>query len=146
VVQRLDDEIVGGDPVCGNTCTLRDAIRTAATLPGPDTIVFADGLSGELALVATLSIQSDVTIEGPGADQLTIRVEGSDIFNRRVFAIANGSTVTLRGMTIQRTGTGSGGGIENFGNLTLEDVVVASSDYNGNGGALYNSGVLTVVD
>lgn len=146
VVQTLDDAIMAGEPVCEATCTLRDAIRIANELPGPDTIVFADGLAGEITLVNVLTVNDDVTIEGPGADLLTISVPGSDAFNRRAFAINSTANVVLRGMTIQRTGEGDGGGIQNLGTLTLEEVVINNSDYNGNGGGVYNAGTLAVVN
>jgi len=146
VVQSLDDVPPSpGDPSCGITCTLRDAVRTANALAGADTIVFADGLNGEITLISALVVNDDVTIEGPGADLLTISMPGNDFSNRRVFLI-NPVAVTLRGMTLQRTGDEDGGGIRNFGDLTVEDVVVTNSDYNGAGGGLYSSGTLTVVN
>jgi len=147
VVQSLDDGPPSpGDPSCGITCTLRDAVRTANALAGADTIVFADGLAGEITLVSTLIVTDDVTIEGPGTALLTISMPGNDFNNRRVLQISGTAAVTLRGMTIQRTGDEYGGGIRNLGDLTIEDIVVTNSDYNGAGGGLYNSGALTVVN
>ncbi len=147
VVQTLDDPPpTAGDPVCERTCSLRDAIRTANALTGTDAIVFADGLAGEITLTSALVVNDDVTIEGPGADLLTISVPGNDFNNRRAFQISALANVTLRGMTIQRTGDEDGGGIQNSGGLTLEDIVITNTDYNGVGGGIYNSGTLTVVN
>lgn len=131
VVQTLDDRpVMAGEPVCGITCTLRDAISVANALTGTDTIVFADGLVGEITLIAELLVDNAMTIEGPGVDLLTISVPGKESSTSRAFLLSNTANVTLRGMTIQRSGDGYGGGIQNFGNLTLEDVVITNSDYN----------------
>ena len=147
VVRSLDNGIITpGDPSCGITCTLRDAIRTANSLTGTNTIVFADGLTGEIVLDSEIDILDDVIIDGPGVDLLTISITGSNFRNDRVFSIGISDTVTLRGMTISRTGDEDGGGIFNNGFLTVEDAVVTNADYNGAGGALYNSGILTVVN
>ena len=56
--------------------SLRQAIVDANSSPGADTIEFADGLSGEIELTSgQLSIDDDIEIVGPGADQLTISGE-----------------------------------------------------------------------
>lgn len=71
-----------GDGVCDATeCTLREAITAANAVPGADTIAFepaafaAPGphtinLSGALP-----NLSSDITIQGPGANILTVRRE-----------------------------------------------------------------------
>lgn len=146
VVQSLDDTPQFGELNCGITCTLREAIRTANALTDTDTIVFADGLVGEIVLTSALVVNTNVTIEGPSSDQLTLNVPGDDFFNRRAFMIGNNAIVTLRGMTIQRTGDEDGGGIQNSGQLTIDDVLITNTNYNGAGGAIFNSGSLTVVN
>ena len=74
-----------------------------------------------------MAINDDVTIEGPGVDLLTISVPGNN-FNRRAFQISGIANVTLRGMTIQRTGDESGGGIFNLGNLIISDSRISGSN------------------
>lgn len=145
VVQSLDDvPPTAEDPVCAVDCTLRDAVRAANAMTGANTIVFADGLAGEIVLTSALVILDDVTIDGPGSNVITVTIPGSSS-NRRVFDVSN-DTVTLRGMTLRRSGTGEGGGIRNAGNLTIEEVVITNSDLNAPGGAVFSSGALTVVN
>jgi hypothetical protein len=72
-----------GDPGSGNcasTCTLRDAIATAAS---GDTIVFAPGLVSPITLTqGELLIGKALTITGPGAGALSISANnGSRVFN-----------------------------------------------------------------
>src|SRR5262249_6432463 len=98
--------------------SLRDAIGHAKD---GDTIVFDPGLNGQtIALTSDeLAIRKSEDIEGPGADKLA--VSGSDAV--RVFAIDEGLTVTIAGLTITHgrgAGNPGGGGIDNVGSaLTL---------------------------
>src|SRR5438552_195513 len=71
--------------------SLRAAIEAANTNPGADVIKFAGGLKGTIILSSTngeLSVTDDLTIDGPGANQLT--VSGGDV--TRVFHISGSST------------------------------------------------------
>src|SRR5262245_10577972 len=53
--------------------SLRQSVQAANVTPGPDTIRFAGGLSGTIALKSgELSITDGLTIAGPGADRLTV--------------------------------------------------------------------------
>jgi hypothetical protein len=136
--------------------SLRDAIGRARD---GDAIVFAPGLNGQtIALTSDqLEIRKSLDIEGPGADQLA--VSGNDAV--RVFAIDEGLTVTIAGLTIThgraRGGqtTAGGGGILNAGstlNLARDffsNNVDFGSSSNAQGGAIGNfhkDGVLTVTD
>jgi hypothetical protein len=60
-------------------CQLRAAIQRANNTPGPDTITFASGLSGEIRL-RRLSLRVDgadpLTIIGPGSDVVSISADG----------------------------------------------------------------------
>ena len=118
--------------------SLREAINFANSTPEVDTITFVAGLAGETITLSgsQLEITESVTIEGLGVDQLTI--SGNDA--SRVFVIDddNDNTeidVTLRGLTIRDGNTtsgssaltGSGAGIQNKENLTLENVAVRSN-------------------
>src|SRR5262245_1193262 len=102
--------------------SLRSEIAAARS---GDTIVFDARLSGQTIKLTSgeLLINKSVTIEGPGADQLT--VSGGGFW--RVFEVDGvKSSVTLSGLTIsQGNGVagnafdGLGGGVLNFGTLTI---------------------------
>src|SRR5262249_15128873 len=78
--------------------SLRQAVLDANAHPGADTIRFAHGLHGTIALTGgELSVTGDLTIAGPGANRLT--VSGSHA--SRIFHISGSSTdVTIRDLTI----------------------------------------------
>jgi CSLREA domain-containing protein len=126
-----------GDGTCataGGVCTLRAAIEEANALAGDDTINFA--VTGTITLGGTqLTIDSNLTITGPGADQLTI--SGNDA--SRVFDI-NSGTVTISGLTITDGNAAGGGGIYNYvtGDLTLNNCTVSGNKATGAGGGIYN--------
>ena len=126
--------------------SLREALLLAADVnhPGTDTIVIAPWV-GTIELDGTaLSITSDVIISGPGADKLTIDANALS----RVFSVDGGVTAEISGLTI--TGGfvyGTGGGVLNSGNLTLENVSVVGNSAYGAGGGIYvvGGGSLTVL-
>src|SRR5687767_2542582 len=78
--------------------SLREAVVEANSAPGADLIRFApEARDGTIALTGgQLSITDDLTIEGPGADRLT--VSGNDA--SRVFRIGSGVAVSIDGLTI----------------------------------------------
>ncbi len=126
----------------GGLGSLRQAILDA--MPG-DTINF--NLSGcpcaiELTL-GKLLINKDLTIQGPGANLLTVSGNST---NFRVFEIALGFTVTLDGLTIRGGRIAlNGGGILNFGTLTVSHSTVSNNSATF-GGGIYNAGTLMVSD
>jgi hypothetical protein len=123
-------------------------------------IVFAPSLSGQTITLTSgeLDITTGLTIQGPGAGQLTI----SGGKNSRVFDVNASAPVVLSGLTV--TGgdgvasallaypyDGDGGGILNLSTLTLSGCVVSGNSVNGLGwspelfgGGIYNSGTLTL--
>lgn len=136
-------------------CSLREAIR-AATLSGqPAVIVFADGLSGELALNprgGALFLSTPVSILGPGARQLSINGGG----RVPVFTVSGGphliSGLTIRGGTSAGNGGYSGGGgIMNEGSLVVEECTitgneaVAITSSHVWGGGIFNKGALSLI-
>lgn len=173
-------------PGSDGLCTLREAIGAAnsntasggavgecaaGSGSGSDTINFS--ASGTINLTTALpDINSDMTIEGPGSGLLTVRRDtGGDY---RIFNI-NFGTVGISGLTISngRTADGntvfgcangnaaSGGGILNWGTLTLTGVnltgnrtgagaaAINNGGFGGCGGAvanLGNSANLTMID
>ena len=127
--------------------SLRAEIAAAKT---GDTIAFAPSLNGQTITLTSgeLLITQSLTIDGPGAGNLTI----SGNFASRVFEVgqSNGIKVTLSGLTITsgvaQDGLG-GGAIENFGNLTVSNCTLSGnaaqltgSFPEGSGGAIFNQG------
>jgi hypothetical protein len=134
--------------------SLRQAVLDANAHPGPDTIRFAAGLQGTIALsTGELTITDSLTIAGPGSNRLT--VSGSNA--SRVFHVSGNSTVTFRDLTIADgavTDVVAGAGILNKAGstLTLDRVTVRgnvatapSNTVDVFGGGLLNEGRATVV-
>lgn len=118
----------------GATCTLRQAIATAAS---GDTINFAAGLPTTNLTSAELLINKSLTIAGPGANLLTVR-RSDAAGNFRIFNIT--SNVTISGLTISNSLTsGEGGGIYNNSTSTVNVTnCTLSGNQAGNGGAINN--------
>lgn len=117
--------------------TVGHAISVAA--PG-DSIMIAAAVYRE-----NLTITTDLNLTGAGAAKTIIDGGGA----ARVFSILNTSaTVVLSKMTIRNGAAAGGGGILNWGTLTLNASTVsgnaAVSDYSATGGGIYNSGTLRI--
>ncbi|MGH3086288.1 MAG: hypothetical protein ACRDSJ_03080, partial [Rubrobacteraceae bacterium] len=121
--------------------SLRAAIDNAAQRG--DTIVFTRKVRGTITLKSgELDVEKNLTIRGPGAGKLAI--SGND--ESRVFYIYDGKTVKISGLTITEGNDGfDGGGIENNGDLTLNESVVRDN-YADDGGGIYNDNVLTLTE
>ena len=129
--------------------SLRDAITQANTMAGADTIDFQAGLTGTITLASALpQITQDLTINGPGADVVT--VSGASAF--QVFNIAGGVTVSISGLTMSNGRATQGGGIANGGTLTVTNSTFSGnsatglSGFFGHGGGILNNGTLTVTN
>jgi CSLREA domain-containing protein len=153
-VNTTSDEVV-----TDGQCSLREAINNAngntdtsggdcaAGSVGADTIDLSS-LSGTITLVPLFlgglgglpNINDDVTIDGPGANKLTVNADGND----RVFF--NEANTTIAGVTatgaIASCGDTFGGGIVNWGSgsLTLENSAV-----NGNTNCFHGGGIVTAL-
>ena len=155
-------------------CTLREAITAAnsnaasgavagecsAGSGGSDTIDLTT-VTGTINLAGVLpDIASDMSINGPGSSQLTVRRNTSAFY--RIFNITSG-TVALSGLTVRDgrtadaadTNSSRGAGIQNLGTLTMNDVTVTANQTGNNqvgslttggarGGGIYNEGTLTM--
>ena len=142
-----------GEGICDEAnCTLREAIFVAATVDGPTSIVFQDGLTGTIPLAASLRLTDMfTTIDGDGR----ITIDGMDRvrimrIRRDVVDPAN-PTVTLKGLTLSRARTvpadpgggdegddlGTGGAIlaEGGGMVLHLEKVNLTDNYSENGGA-----------
>jgi CSLREA domain-containing protein len=158
------DDAAPGDGSCNNgsgACTLRAAISEANALAGADTITLPAGTyllkighSEDDNATGDLDITSDITINGAGMDSTTIDANTND----RAFDIFSGATVVLNNLTITNGKTramfhhGQGGGIQNAGTLTLQDIAVTNCTACGSpdtpggcdGGGIFSTGTLTI--
>lgn len=141
-----------GAGTCTSTCTLRDAITAANANSGADTVMFASNLSGDTILLdiagkGNIPISDDLTIEGPGANQLT--VSGGNVASSQNGGIFNfsGNALVVSGITLANGNTtGTGGALSfGYGTLTLSNVAIQDSYAQTFGGGFYKgSGTLTV--
>ncbi|HYE16031.1 MAG TPA: choice-of-anchor Q domain-containing protein [Pyrinomonadaceae bacterium] len=161
-VNHLGDtnDSAAGNGTCADSagkCTLRAAITEANALAGDDTLNFS--VAGTINLTggstpdleSALYINSNITINGPGASLLTVRRDtGGDY---RIFRIAAGATVHISGLTVSNgrvvyigdAQAGSCGGINSQGTLTLTGVTVSGNVVDGGGGGICNDdGELTI--
>jgi hypothetical protein len=130
--------------------SLREAIERANGNAGPDVINFAGSLtfSTIFLVLGQLTISDDVTINGLGADDLTIDAQGSS----RVMAVTNSADAEISGLRLTDGNADFGSGLRNYAGSTTEltDVVIDSntataSDYWA-GGGIRNEGSLTIID
>jgi len=133
---RATTWVVGNLNDSGNG-SLRGAITSASN---GDT-VDATQVTGTITLTSgVITINSNITIVGPGADLLTVSGNhGSQIF-------VNNGTTGISGMTIANgsNSTNAGGGVVNSGTLTLSFCAVANNSGIRGGGGIYTSNALTV--
>jgi hypothetical protein len=132
------DSVDAGDGLT----SLREAIATTNAMPGPDEISFDFGHDGPATILLTqgeLNITDSLTINGPGANLLTIDASGSDPTpiergdTSRIFHIYDGnelvdSPTTIHGLTLTGCDTSDAGGAI----LTQESLSVSSSTITGN--------------
>ena len=94
-----------------------------------------DLTSGELRINKSLDIV--------GFSAKPVVIDGNDTF--RVFTINNGVSVDLSGLEIAHGAIWDGGGIYNYGTLSITDCTVSKCSA-ALGGGIYNSGLLTITD
>ncbi len=136
------------DPGDSGPGTLRDAVAQAAQANQPVEIQFGLPTGASIALTSgqleLSNANEPVTIEGPGADALTI--DGSEKY--RVFQIDPNVTASISGLTLTGGNPGYyqvGGEILNSGTLTLTGVT-ASGGTAYQGGNIFNTGTETLDD
>jgi hypothetical protein len=129
VVDNLGDSGAGS----GLAGDLRYCINQAAD---GDAITF--GVTGTINLGEALpDLTHNISIEGPGADFLTVSGQGyQSYYPFRVFTVLQGATVNISGLTITNgyapmdynlPDANLGGGIANFGTLTLSNSTVTGN-------------------
>jgi hypothetical protein len=157
-VMNLDDTGPG---------TLRAAIEQADLDSSQDTIVFAPSVTGTITLSSALpDLSSNFAIVGPGSSDLTVaRSSASGTADFRIFDVPVGAVIAISGLTVTGGSVSvagsdryaSGGGIENSGTLSLNDVTISGSTAGvglgeileavpGEGGGIENSGMLSISD
>ncbi|MBC7909632.1 MAG: VCBS repeat-containing protein [Pyrinomonadaceae bacterium] len=152
-----DDDATPGNGICetlagSGRCSLRAAVQEA-NASGGGVITFSSlfNVPRTISLDAgQITISSNITIEGTGANLLTIQNMAAQSTTSRVFNITTG-TVNLSGMTISggNLSGANGGGIANAdaGILTLTSCVVSGNSVNfASGGGINNTGILNITN
>ncbi|MDF3039606.1 MAG: hypothetical protein K0Q71_2312 [Thermomicrobiales bacterium] len=128
--------------VCATDCTFDNvSLAIAQARPGATIILCPETFSGP----AGVGVGKEVTLVGAGADPSeTILSRGGA---GPTFSVQNGSTLTVRNLTITGAAGGGIGGILNSGTLRLESVHVVDNTGATAGGGINNQfGELTLVD
>ena len=125
----------------GSAGTLRSVL--AAPSSG-DTIIFDASLNGKTITLdctdsgfGTITLAHNVTIAGPGANNLAI--SGNNACT--VFHVNTAVTATISGVTIENGSTSfpqTGCGIDNQGTLTVSNSVLSRNSCSADGGGIYN--------
>lgn len=123
--------------------SLRQAITDANNSGGGT--VDATGVKGTITLLTALpSFDSNITLNGPGAGQLTVeRSSAAGTPDFGIFAVNNGKSVSLSGLTIKNGSNRFGGGISNAGTVTITDCTVSGNTAT-IGGGIFTQGTLVV--
>jgi CSLREA domain-containing protein len=139
------------DGACDSHCTLREAIASANTAAGDDTISFASAVRGTIDLASELpALGTNINIVGPGAGLLTVRRQSQAPF--RIFTISNGTAQSgLVPLNVKLSGLTISNGAPSFGNFpgldymgggvvvdnceaTIERCVITGNSSNAGGG------------
>jgi len=130
------------DGVCDSDCSLREAIAAATAANGNDDLIrFSSLFDTPQAITLSgspLGIGESMTIQGPGADLLTI--SGNDASS--VFALGGTGLITLSGLTIRDGNTtGDGGGIySEAAFLSFRNVAIAGNRAGASGAGAFMFG------
>ena len=132
--------------------SLRQAILDANNNAGDDDIVFQSGLSGILptggdsgnnTFTTSMQISGNVTITGPGADEIIIDAQNID----RIIIVSTG-VVSISGLTFINgfPVSGGGGAIFNGANLSIDSCVFDSNQLDEGGGAIFSDNGSTITE
>lgn len=169
VTVSINNDVVNGNTASiaaliasngGDGISLREAIIAANNSTEADTIDFASSLQNSTITLSNgeLPINQPLTINGLGADLLTIDASGNDATpnvnngdGSRIFQIsaANTSLVTIKGLSLtggDAPGSESGGAIDhNTVDLDLDDLKIFNNAAGRGGGVALSGSVGTVV-
>ena len=141
------------DGVCNADCSLREAFAAANAAASADTINFdtdifstaqtitlsgAELINGTDNSPANYNASGDLTINGTGADLLSISGNNASrvIYNQNSLLTITGVTIT-GGNGVSSFDNGLGGGINNSGQLNLNDSIVTGNTTDLGGGGIY---------
>jgi hypothetical protein len=172
VTTTADEDNGSADPAYGAGTSFREAILYASSTPGADVITFNLGSTPQVIQLASgeLRVPSGITIQGPGADLLTVRGTGQSGYG--VFSISQSPVapsvgpVEISGLTVTNAGsygiqivgprivrvsdcviTGNAKGFDNEGaQLTLTRSTISRNSSGGPGGGIYSSGGSVSID
>jgi predicted outer membrane repeat protein len=141
------------------TVTTTDDGPSAATTPGTlryafiqaqdgDTILFQLPNRSTITLASTLRTGKAVTLQGPGAPELTIRRAPTNTTAFRLLQFDGPGAVSVRGVSLSggAASDDSGGGILANGAVTLTSTTLSDNAAEYAGGALCAFGTATVLD
>lgn len=118
--------------------SLRQAVLDANGAAGADEIVFNTGLTGVITLTTgQMDVTDQLTITGPGP--VALAVDGNS--SSRIFSTAvaaNGSPLTITGLTLRNATVASSGGAiyANNNALTIDDCVISGNTCTSAGGGI----------
>lgn len=149
-------DVIPGNGICetaaGNgMCTLRAAVQETNALAGADTIIVPagtytltiPGADEDGAATGDLDLNDDLVIEGSEVGETV--VDGGQL--DRVLHIPGPYAVDLANLTIRHGNSSAyGGGIDNYGNLTLSASAITFNQAIQGGGGVRNIGQLIVTD
>ena len=146
IVTTTDDH---NDFSCDDDCTLREAIQAANNVGGGSSILFSlpgnapwtITLNGALPALNTYGGTQNMSINGPGADKLTVQRNPSygppvsaPLLQFRIFNVTTSGMASISGMTITNGSVFSqtdylGGGIQNYnaGTVSLTNCVLKNN-------------------
>ena len=132
-------------PTAGYT-TLRDAITQADNDPANSyAINFSVSASGTIDLTSPLpDLSNSITLNGPGASNLTVQRD-LNAAQVPIFTVNRGAIVSLSGLTISGGDAGYGGGLDNYGTVTVTDSIFSSNTAVYGGGVYNESGATATV-
>ncbi len=115
-----------------------------------DTITFDANLEGTITLSRQIRLDKNLTIQGPGADKITISGNNAS----RIFEVVSGSTVAISGLRLINGNPSSGcsnlssvicgGAILNGGTLIVDNSILEGNRADFGGGIFNRSGSLTM--
>jgi len=117
--------------------SLRQAVIDANAAAGADIINFS--ISGTITLVSSLPDITDaagLTIDGTGH---TVTISGNN--SVRVTAVSVGTSLTLNNLTIANGSAVTGGGIYNYGSLTVTNSTFSGNSAEEDGGGILNNNI-----
>lgn len=131
------------DGACDADCSLREAITVANTTPSSDTIIFARSPGIQvIQLNSSLPNLNNLTIDG---EELNITIRRAASGDYRIFTVPSGARGTLLRLTLTNGRSSAGGGaIFNSGTLTINGCFLKNNISTINGGCILNQGDLTL--